>query len=103
MGSAFKCLAGAQIITKLDLCNAYHLVQICKGDEWKTGFITPSGHYEYWVMPFVLCNSPAAFPALVNDVLRDFLGCCEFVYLDDILIFSPDLHTHRNKVKQVHG
>lgn len=28
MGSAFELLAGAKIFTKLDLCNAYHLVRI---------------------------------------------------------------------------
>ncbi|KAK3556161.1 hypothetical protein QTP70_005557 [Hemibagrus guttatus] len=59
------------IFTKLDLCNAYHLVRICKGDEWKTAFNTPSGHFEYLVMPFGLTNAPTVFQNLVNDVLGD--------------------------------
>ena len=50
---------------------AYHLVRIGEGDEWKTGFTTPSGHFEYMVMPFGLTKAPAVFQALVNDVLRD--------------------------------
>lgn len=40
--------------TKLDLYNAYNLIRICKSDKWKTAFITASGHYEYWVMPYGL-------------------------------------------------
>ena len=73
ISSAFELLQGSTIFSKLDLCNAYHLVRIREGDEWKTAFNTPTGHYEYLVMPFGLTNAPAVFQALVNDVLRDML------------------------------
>ncbi len=78
MSSAFERLQGASIFTKLDLRNAYHLVRIREGDEWKTAFNTPRGHFEYLVMPFGLSNSPAVFQALVNDVLRDMVD--QFIY-----------------------
>ena len=94
MSSAFEQLQQAKIFTKLDLRNAYHLVRIREGDEWKTGFNTPSGHYEHLVMPFGLTNAPAVFQALINDVLREFLNQFVFVYLDDILTFSPDQDSH---------
>lgn len=101
ISSAFELLQGAKVFTKLDLRNAYHLVRIREGDEWKTAFNTPSGHYEYLVMPFGLTNAPAVFQALVNDVLRDMLNIFMFVYLDDILIFSPDEQSHILHVHQV--
>ncbi len=41
MSIAFELLQGAAIFTKLDLRNAYHLVRISAGDEWKTAFNTP--------------------------------------------------------------
>lgn len=99
--SAFELLHGATIFTKLDLRNAYHLVRIREGDEWKTAFNTHLGHYEYLVMPFVLTNAPAVFQALVNDVLRDFINHSVFVYLDDILIFSRSVAEHECQVRQV--
>ncbi|KAL0170658.1 hypothetical protein M9458_035254, partial [Cirrhinus mrigala] len=92
MSSAFERLQGASFFTKLD--NAYHLVRIREGDEWKTAFNTPRGHFEYLVMPFGLSNAPAVFQALVNDVLRDMIDQFIYVYLDDILIFSRSLQEH---------
>ena len=84
MTSVSDQLQQAKIFTKLDLRNAYHLVRIREGDEWKTGFNTPSGLYEYCVMPFGLTNAPAVFQAMINDVLRNFLDQFMYVYLDDI-------------------
>lgn len=91
MSSAFENLQGATIFSKLDLHNAYHLVRICEGDEWKTAFNMLSGHYEYLVMPFGLCNPPAVFQ------VDKFV----YVYLDDILIFYKFLQEHQQHLKQV--
>lgn len=44
--AALEQLRGATIFTKLDLCSAYNLIRIRKGDEWKTAFVTPIGHYQ---------------------------------------------------------
>uniref|UniRef100_A0A3P9K7H2 ribonuclease H n=1 Tax=Oryzias latipes TaxID=8090 RepID=A0A3P9K7H2_ORYLA len=101
MTSVFDQLQQAKVFIKLDLRNAYHLVRIREGDEWKTGFNTPKGHYEYLVMPFGLTNAPAVFQAMINDVLRDFLDHFVYVYPDDVLIYSPDLNSHRSHVTAV--
>lgn len=101
LSSAFELFQGATLFSKLDLRNAYHLVRIRKGDEWKTVFNTHPGHFEYLVMPFGLTNAPAVFQALVNDVLRDFINRCAFVYLHDILIFSKTMAEHEVHVRQI--
>ena len=99
ISSAFVPLHGAVVFSKLDLRNAYHLVR--EGDEWKTAFNTPFGHFQYLVMSFGLTYAPAVFQSLVNDVLRDMLNCSVFVYIDDILIFSKSVEEHRVHVRQV--
>ncbi|XP_059199197.1 uncharacterized protein LOC131979268 [Centropristis striata] len=101
MSSNFEPLLGATVFTKLDLRNAYHLVRIREGDEWKTAFKTPRGHYEYRVMPFGLTNAPSVFQALMNDVLRDMLDIFVVLYLDDILVFSRDSEEHVQHVRLV--
>ena len=101
LSSTFEPLTHATIFTKLDLRNAYHLVRVREGDEWKTGFNTHLGHFEYLVMPFGLTNAPAVFQALVNDVLRDFLNTFVVVNLDDILVFSKTPMEHARHIRQV--
>ncbi|KIK15995.1 hypothetical protein PISMIDRAFT_16094 [Pisolithus microcarpus 441] len=52
-------------------------------------------------MPFGLTNAPAAFQRFVNSIFADMLDVCVMVYLDDILIYSHDLESHRKHVKEV--
>uniref|UniRef100_A0A8C6VZ26 Gypsy retrotransposon integrase-like protein 1 n=1 Tax=Nothobranchius furzeri TaxID=105023 RepID=A0A8C6VZ26_NOTFU len=101
LSSTFDPVNNASVFTKLDLRNAYHLVRIREGDEWKTAFKTPLGHFEYLVMPFGLTNAPAVFQSLVNSVLGDYINKFVTVYLDDILIFSRSLTEHRQHVRAV--
>ncbi|KAI2665770.1 Transposon Tf2-9 polyprotein [Labeo rohita] len=98
---ALEQLRSARFYTKLDLRSAYNLIRIREGDEWKTAFSTTSGHYEYWVMPFGLANSPSYFQAFVNDVFRDMLNRWVIVYIDDILIFSNFYSEHIQHVRAV--
>ncbi|KAJ1208422.1 hypothetical protein NDU88_003808 [Pleurodeles waltl] len=72
-----------------------------EGDEWKTAFKTRYGLFEYTVMPFGLCNAPAAFQFFLNDVLREYLGIFAIVYIDDILIYSDNENEHVQHVKKI--
>ncbi len=84
--TALEQLRGATIFTKLDLRSAYNLIHIREGDEWKTAFVTPTGHYEYRIMPYGLVNAPSVFQSFMHEVLREFLHQFVIVYIDDILI-----------------
>ncbi|KAK3550114.1 hypothetical protein QTP86_020669 [Hemibagrus guttatus] len=99
--SALKHLRGATVFTKLDLHSTYNLIRIREGDEWKTAFVTPTGHYEYLVMPYGLVNAPSVFQDFMHEVLREFLHKSVLVYIDDILIYSRSMADHRQHVADV--
>jgi len=61
-------LKGAKYFTKLNLWWGYNNVQIKEGDEWKAAFKTNKGLFELLVMFFGLCNSPATFQNMMNDI-----------------------------------
>ena len=90
-----------RIYTKINLKHAYHLVRIAEGNEWKTTFQTRWGSYEWNVMPFGLTNAPAAWQQFINDILADMIDVNVIIYLDDILIYSDDLASHRKHVREV--
>lgn len=95
-------LKDANIFTKFDVRWGYTNVRIKKGDEWKGAFITPYGLYEPKVMFFGMTNSPATFQSLMNHIFADLIAEGKVaVYLDDILIWSDTLSTHRKIVHEV--
>jgi hypothetical protein len=91
----------ARIFTKLDLRNAYHLIQIKEGDRFETAFRTRYGQFEYRVMPFGLTNAPATFQAYIDDCLWPYTDDFAVCYLDDILIYSTNEKEHKDHVGNV--
>ena len=91
----------AQYFSLIDLRSGYHQMKIADGDTPKTAFNTRYGHYEYTVVPFGLCNAPAAFMSIMNDVFRDFTDKFVICYLDDILIYSHTWEEHLKHIKLV--
>jgi len=70
-------------------------------DIYRTAFTTRFGHYEFLVLPFGLCNVPATFMHLMNDIFREELDTCVVIYIDDILVFSGTMEEHIQHVRQV--
>ncbi|KAH9244937.1 hypothetical protein BASA81_017611 [Batrachochytrium salamandrivorans] len=90
-----RTLSIGKVFTTLDLRGAYNLLRIKEGDEPKTAFITKYGQFEFLVMPFGLANAPAQFQRMMNTLFRDSIGKFVLVYLDDIVVYSEDLETHK--------
>lgn len=97
----FDTVQGSKFFTKLDLRSGYNQVRIDEEDVPKTAINTPLGHFQFKVMGFGLCNAPATFQSLMNDVLRPYLRKFVVVFLDDILIFSRSWKEHLEHVHLV--
>jgi transposase InsO family protein len=92
----------AKYFSKFDVRWGFNNVRIKEGDEWKAAFITNRGLHEPTVMFFGLTNSPATFQHMMDDIFVDMIRSNQvIVYMDDILVFSKDLETHRTTVKEV--
>src|SRR5258705_370773 len=88
-------LCDTEWFTTLDLHWGFNNVHLKEGDKWKAAFSTNQGLFEPLIMFFRLCNSPATFQTMMNNILRPFINHNEAIcYMDDILIYSSSLMDH---------
>jgi len=97
----FDNLRSSKIFTTLDLRSGYHQIQMDPASIPLTAFRMRYGLFEFLVFPFGLCNAPAAFMNLINDVLRPFIDRFVCAYLDDILIYSKTKAKHLAHLRHV--
>lgn len=101
MDGLFDQLVGASHFSQLDLVSRYHQVEVEPKNQYKTAFITHEGQYIWKVMPFGFTNAPSTFQMLVNETLRELIGKCVIVYLDDILVYSQSESEHVQHLREV--
>ena len=94
-------LSQTQFFSTLDLAAGYWQVRMDRASQEKTAFNTHSGHYEFCVMPFGLCNGPTTFQRLMESVLVGLLRKCCMIYLDDVLIIGKNFAEHLTNMRKV--
>ncbi|KAI3767600.1 hypothetical protein L2E82_17847 [Cichorium intybus] len=77
----------------LDAYKGYHQIQMKKEDEEKTTFYTDRGTFCYQKMPFGLKNAGATYQRLIDQLFRNQNGRNIEVYVDDMVIKSPEATT----------
>lgn len=96
-------ITGHKYYAKLDLSNAYHLLRIKEGDEYKTAFSTRWGIFEYNVLPFGLTNAPSQFQRWINHVIREYMDVWCTAYLDDTIIWADSEEELKERVQIILG
>ncbi|UYV84587.1 hypothetical protein LAZ67_X002728, partial [Cordylochernes scorpioides] len=95
------CLRGARFYSSMDLQSWYWQIDVEESDREKTAFITPDGLYEFKVMPFGLCNAPATFERMIDNLLKGLKWTICLCYLDDIIVFSDGFEEHLRRLQLV--
>ena len=73
----FDRLRNAKHFSKIDLKTVYHQIRVAREDIEKTASNTKYGHFEFLVIPIGLCNTPATFQTIMNQIFRDCID--EFI------------------------
>ena len=87
-------LQGAKYFTTLDLMSGYWQISMESSSVEKMAFITYGGLYEFWVMPFGLCNAPGTFQRCMEAILQGLISKIALVYIDDVIVFSSIFEQH---------
>jgi len=85
----------------VDTRDAYNLVRMVEGEEWKLAFSIHYRLFKSLVMPFGLTNAPSNIQALINDVLCANHDKFCIAFLDDIFTYSDTLKEPKEQVYKV--
>jgi len=94
-------LKGMNHISTLDLASGFWQIPMDEKDKEKTAFISTYGLYEWNVMPFGLCNAPATFQRMMDEVCEGLEWKVGSDYIDDIVIGSTTFEEHLRSLQNL--
>ncbi|KAL7298560.1 hypothetical protein TKK_0008334 [Trichogramma kaykai] len=97
----FDQIGNAKYFTVIDCVTGFHQIKLHPADAHKTAFSTPRGHFEFVRMPFGLKNAGVEYQRAMNFTLEGIIGRGAIVYMDDVIIYSQDLETHKKLFNEV--
>ena len=81
--------------------SGYWQIELDEKDREKTAFSSGNGLRQFTVMPFGMCNAPATFERLMEQVLAGLPITAALVYLDDVLVLGVSFTDHIFNLRQV--
>ena len=100
MDECIDSLGDAAIFTTLDCNSGYWQIPVRPEDRDKTTFTSHQGIFRFRRLPFGLRNAPATFQRAIDVILSRVKWRTCLVYLDDVIIFSPDRASHLRHVHE---
>ena len=94
-------VAGNKVLNFLDAYSGYNQFLMAASDMNKIAFITKDANYFYKVMSFGLKNVGATYQRLMDKVFSHLMGKCVEVYVDDIVVKSPNHHQNAQDLSAV--
>ena len=70
-------------------------------DKPKAAFTTSKGLYQFTVKSFGLCNAPATFEQLTEDVLAGLTWDICLLYLNDMIVHTPTIAEEHARLRRV--
>ena len=98
---ALNALKGAKIFSALDLKSGFFQISMDEKSRPLTAFATASGHWQFARMAMGLKNSPSTFQRMMNSILAGMDAHGVLLYLDDVLVYSPNLEEHFKTLENV--
>ena len=93
--------AKGKIWGKLDIMNSFFQTRVYPDDILYTTVTMPFGLYKWMIMSQGSQNIPATHQHHMFNALYLLIGSICHVYLDDIVIWSDNLETHKANVEKV--
>ena len=92
-------IGSSKFLTQIDMLKGYYQIPLSESAKQMSAFITPFGLFQYERLPFGMCNAPATFQRMVNNLTHDLDGV--YGYLDDIVVVSDTWSDHVAKLKKL--
>ena len=86
--------AGHPQMNFLDAFQCYHQIPLALEDQEKTAFVTPTGNYQYKVMPFGLKNIGSTYRRMMTRMFESQLGKSIEIYVDDMVVKTKVVSEH---------
>ena len=90
------------ISSTMDFKSRFWQVRMAPESQQYTAFTVGNlGFYEFTRMPFGLCNAPATFQHLMQNMLRELNLTYCIIYLDDVIVYGCTEEEHLERLRIV--
>ena len=91
----------ASIYSVCDISATYWQIPMHPDSMEQTSIVTPSGQWQWTVLPYGLRNSAATFMSVMHAALQPLINDCILIYVDDVIIFSRNFEEHMDHLNLV--